>query len=56
MLVFIGLKMLAEIWHFKLPVWVSLVVIVVCLAGSIVYSIIFDKKLPVKPVEEEIES
>jgi tellurite resistance protein TerC len=55
-LVFIGLKMLAEIWHFKLPVWVSLVVIVVCLAGSIVYSIIFDKKLPVKPVEEEIES
>ncbi|WP_341834394.1 TerC/Alx family metal homeostasis membrane protein [Chitinophaga pollutisoli] len=50
-LVFIGLKMLAEIWHFKLPVWVSLVVIVTCLAGSIVYSILFDKKLPVKPTE-----
>lgn len=50
-LVFIGLKMLAEIWHFKLPVWVSLLVIVACLAGSIVYSILFDKKLPVKPTE-----
>ncbi len=55
-LVFIGLKMLAEIWHFKLPVWVSLIVIVACLAGSIVYSILFDKKLPVKPVEEKVES
>ena len=52
-LVFIGLKMLAEIWHFKLPVWVSLVVIVLCLAGSIVYSILFDKKLPVKPTESK---
>lgn len=50
-LVFIGLKMLAEIVHFHMPVWVSLVVIVTCLAGSIVYSILFDKKLPVKPTE-----
>lgn len=54
-LIFIGLKMLAEIWHFKLPVWISLVVIIVCLAGSIVYSILFQKKLPVKP-EGNIES
>lgn len=51
-LVFIGLKMLAEIFHFHLPVWVSLIVIVSCLAGSIVYSILFDKKLPVKPEGE----
>ncbi|MGX5818516.1 TerC/Alx family metal homeostasis membrane protein [Chitinophaga lutea] len=51
-LVFIGLKMLAEIFEFKLPVWVSLVVIVSCLGGSIVYSILFDKKLPVKPVDD----
>ncbi len=50
-LVFIGLKMLAEIWNFHMPVWVSLIVIVTCLAGSIVYSILFDKKLPVKPTE-----
>ncbi|AWO01870.1 tellurium resistance protein TerC [Chitinophaga alhagiae] len=53
-LIFIGLKMLAEIWHFKLPVWISLVVIVTCLAGSIVYSILYQKKLPVKP-EADIE-
>jgi tellurite resistance protein TerC len=37
-LVFIGLKMLAEIFHIILPVYISLVVIVVCLAGSIFYS------------------
>ncbi|WP_343700128.1 TerC/Alx family metal homeostasis membrane protein [Chitinophaga sp.] len=53
-LIFIGLKMLAEIWHFKLPVWISLVVIVTCLAGSIVYSILYQKKLPVQP-EADIE-
>jgi tellurite resistance protein TerC len=53
-LVFIGLKMLAEIWSLHLPVWVSLVVIIACLAGSIVYSIYHDKKIPVKP-EGELE-
>ena len=37
-LVFIGLKMLAEIFHIILPVYVSLVVIVVCLVASILYS------------------
>jgi tellurite resistance protein TerC len=31
--------MLAEIVHVKVPVYVSLIVIVICLAGSIVYSI-----------------
>jgi tellurite resistance protein TerC len=38
-LIFIGLKMLAEIVHFYIPVWVSLMVIVVCLFGSILYSV-----------------
>ncbi len=38
-LVFIGLKMLAEIFHFKIPVFISLLVILVCIAASIVYSI-----------------
>jgi tellurite resistance protein TerC len=38
-LIFIGGKMLAEIFHVKVPVVISLIVIVVCLAGSIVYSI-----------------
>lgn len=38
-LLFIGLKMLAEIIHFSMPVYVSLVVIVACLGGSILYSL-----------------
>src|SRR6266496_980189 len=38
-LIFIGLKMLAEAIHFYVPVWVSLMVIVVCLFGSILYSV-----------------
>ena len=38
-LVFIGLKMLAEIFHFKVPVYVSLLVIVGCISASVVYSI-----------------
>ncbi len=38
-LIFIGLKMLAEIIHFELPVYVSLIVIFVCIMASILYSI-----------------
>ncbi|MGN6400015.1 MAG: TerC/Alx family metal homeostasis membrane protein [Flavisolibacter sp.] len=38
-LIFIGLKMLAEIIHIMVPVYISLIVIVVCLVGSIIYSI-----------------
>ena len=38
-LIFIGGKMLAEIFHVKVPVYMSLMVIVTCLAGSIVYSL-----------------
>lgn len=38
-LVFIGLKMLAEIFHFTVPIYLSLMVIVVCLGGSIIYSL-----------------
>ena len=38
-LVFIGLKMLAEIFHFKVPVYVSLLVIVGCISASVIYSI-----------------
>jgi tellurite resistance protein TerC len=37
-LVFIGLKMLISHW-IHVPVYISLLVIVVCLVGSIVYSI-----------------
>ena len=37
-LVFIGLKMLAELFHVYLPVYASLLVIVVCLVAAILYS------------------
>ena len=40
-LIFIGLKMLAEIKYIDIhiPVYISLLVIVVCLTGSILYSV-----------------
>ena len=38
-LIFIGGKMLAEAFHIYTPVWISLMVIVVCLVGSILFSI-----------------
>ncbi|HEX5552411.1 MAG TPA: TerC/Alx family metal homeostasis membrane protein [Chitinophagaceae bacterium] len=53
-LVFIGLKMLVEIFHVKLPVYVSLVVILACLGCSILYSLYHNRKIktvtgPVNP-------
>ncbi len=50
-LVFIGLKMLVAKWV-HIPVWVSLLMIIVCITGSIIYSIYFDRKVPSK-IEEE---
>jgi len=43
-LIFIGLKMLAEIIHVYVPIWVSLMVIVVCIVGSILYSLQMGKE------------
>jgi tellurite resistance protein TerC len=43
-LIFIGLKMLAEIFHIDVPVYISLLVIVACLGGSILYSIQMNEK------------
>ncbi|MBD0332126.1 MAG: TerC/Alx family metal homeostasis membrane protein [Chitinophagaceae bacterium] len=43
-LIFIGLKMLAEIVGIRVPVVISLIVIVICLGGSIAYSIQIAKK------------
>ncbi|MEO7522887.1 MAG: tellurium resistance protein TerC, partial [Ferruginibacter sp.] len=37
-LLFIGVKMLIEKWV-HIPVWISLIVIIVCIGGSIMYSI-----------------
>jgi tellurite resistance protein TerC len=42
-LIFIGLKMLVEVFHIDVPVHISLIVIVLCLAGSILYSILRNK-------------
>ena len=53
-LVFIGLKMLAEIFHVHLPVYVSLIVIVCCLGGAILYSIYHRRKgVPEKVTSEK---
>lgn len=38
-LIFIGIKMLIEIFHIDMPVYVSLIVIVVCLSGSVLLSL-----------------
>jgi len=38
-LIFIGAKMLVEAVHVFVPVWISLMVIVVCIVGSILYSL-----------------
>ncbi len=43
-LVFIGVKMLVAKWIPHLPVWVSLLVIVVCISGSIFYSMYHKRK------------
>lgn len=52
-LIFIGLKMLAEIIHIKVPVYISLLVIVLCLGGSILYSIQANEKDDEYPAKEE---
>ncbi len=43
-LVFIGAKMLVEYFDIHLPVWVSLLVIVSCLSGSVLYSMYVNNK------------
>ena len=45
-LVFIGGKMLIEYFNVHIPVWVSLMVIIVCLTGSIIFSI-YHKKIDI---------
>lgn len=52
-LVFIGLKMLAEIIHLKIPSYISLVVIVLCIGLSILYSVAVAKKEPDADMEQK---
>ena len=42
-LLFIGVKMLVEEW-IHLPIWLSLLVIIICISGSIIYSIRHTRK------------
>ena len=43
-LLFIGIKMLIAYFHVTLPVWVSLLVIVVCITSSVLYSVYRKRK------------
>lgn len=43
-LAFIGVKMLVADWLGHIPVWISLLVIVLCISGSIFYSIYHQRK------------
>jgi tellurite resistance protein TerC len=51
-LVFIGLKMLVEIFGIHVPIYVSLLVIVLCLGGSVWYSIYHQRKGVPREVED----
>jgi tellurite resistance protein TerC len=52
-LVFIGVKMLIEYFDIHIPVWISLSVIIVCLVGSIIFSLFFKKvDIPEDTVDE----
>jgi tellurite resistance protein TerC len=43
-LLFVGIKMLLEIFHVKIKDYISLIIIIVCLFGSISYSIQYDRR------------
>jgi tellurite resistance protein TerC len=43
-LLFIGLKMLAELLHWQISIFVSLLVILVCIGFSILFSLLRNKK------------
>ncbi|MDQ6755677.1 MAG: TerC/Alx family metal homeostasis membrane protein [Bacteroidota bacterium] len=51
-LVFIGIKMLIEYFHIHIPIGVSLSVIIVCLAGSILFSV-YHKKIDIPEDDNE---
>jgi tellurite resistance protein TerC len=54
-LVFIGAKMLIEYFNIHLPVWVSLGVIILCLTGSIIFSLYHKKiDIPADAIDDEV--
>ncbi|MEZ5046551.1 MAG: TerC/Alx family metal homeostasis membrane protein [Chitinophagaceae bacterium] len=46
-LLYIGAKMFLDLIHIEIPTYISLLVIILCLSGGILYSIKYDK--PIKP-------
>lgn len=50
-LLFIGVKMLIEFFDIHISIYISLAVIVVCLAASILYSIYHNRKMPKQSTE-----
>ncbi|CAN5262070.1 TerC family protein [soil metagenome] len=55
-LIFVGAKMLAEYFNVHIPVWVSLLMIAICLSGSMLLSVYFDKKNLPKGMSKKIKS
>jgi tellurite resistance protein TerC len=51
-LAFIGVKMLIEIFHVEINIYISLLVIVVCLTTSIIYSLYKDRQANAEDVED----
>lgn len=49
-LIFIGVKMLLEIFHVKIHITISLAVIVACIAGSIFYSLHHERRKALKKI------
>lgn len=54
-LIFIGLKMLAEIFDVHVPIYISLLVIFVCIAASMVYSVTVANREAEKGEKENID-
>jgi tellurite resistance protein TerC len=52
-LVFIGVKMLLEMFHIRISIYISLAVIVICLAASILYSKHHERRQAVRDVAAE---
>lgn len=43
-LIFVGLKMFVGLVHIHIPVWISLLVIVICITSSVIYSVYHNRK------------
>jgi tellurite resistance protein TerC len=43
-LTFIGVKLLLTYWHIELPEWITLCVIILCIVGAMIVSVLYDKK------------